>query len=94
MYTKTVGPYTHHNNLLGKLQLLDIYDLTDRALTQFIADIQDRRTQARVSALYKKISKAQQKPKKRAKGKVAPKRKAVKRGNSKTKRLGVGDSKA
>ena len=88
-----MGLYTHHNNLLGKLQLLNIYDLTETALSRFIEDIQTRRTQARISARYKKISSAQRKPTKRAKVKTVTKGQVVKRGK-KAKRLGVGDSKA
>jgi len=94
-----VGLYTRHNNLLGKLQLLDIYDLTDTALSRFIEDVQDRRSIARRSALLTKIAKVKTPARRRkpAKKKAATKQadpwghRVVKRGK-KAKKLGVGDS--
>ena len=47
-----------HNRLLQKLQLLDIYDLTPKALSRFIEDIQDRRTAARRTAVLTKARKS------------------------------------
>ena len=75
-----------HNNLLGKLKLLNINDLTHTALARFIEDIQDRRTSARHSALLTKLRKVS----KPAKKKTTKKRKVVKRG--KAKKLVLGSS--